>query len=627
MKRKIRGMKEYTNILSDKEINQDLENIYEDENGEMPSMFSLEPKKRSRLMRFLIYLGVILLLIVIVAWSGFYLFNRYAPESVQKFLGDDGKVKIEIQAAKDLESGQEITYLIKYKNDKKVAINNVQLNVRYPSGLLISEITPQPRAKGSGENYLAREDDWDLGSLDKGGEGEIKIVGKLVAEMGTNQNLWAVLYYEPANFTSKFQAEASFSTEIKSVPVAVTITGPENLPPSQLVELILAYANKSDGDLKDVMIEVIYPEKFNLESVEPAANQGNNTWQFADFNKDQQGEIKILGKFAASVMGSQEFIVKTLLKDNEPDYYLLEEQSWKVEVVKGDLVSELKINSSPSDGSIGFGDTLNYTLTFENDGSQTIKDLTVSVFFTPTATFIDWSTLNDRYEGTLDEFEAGKLITWTKDEVPNLDELKPGDKGVIDFSVKIVSNAGNLSGDLSLQSIASTKLGEVGGKEANVENKSNKIITKVNSNLSLDAYARYFDDSADAIGAGPLPPRVDQATTYVINWVLSNSVHEVQDIVVSTVLPEKVSWVGKKDISVGDLEYQPEDHKVVWTINRIPTAPSLDVRVSFRVSIKPVASDLGKVLVLTGNNSIAALDKDTGVALNKTLGSITTDLA
>ena len=91
-------------------------------------------------------------------------------------------------------------------------------------------------------------------------------------------------------------------------------------------------------------------------------------------------------------------------------------------------------------------------------------------------------------------------------------------------------------------------------------------------------------------------------------------------------LPASVSWVGKKDITAGDLEYQPESRSVVWTINRMPTTINLDYRISFEVSITPKTSDAGKILALTVDINLTGTDQVTSAKISQTAGSITTDL-
>ncbi|MFA5359164.1 MAG: hypothetical protein WC310_05120 [Patescibacteria group bacterium] len=611
-----------------REIRKDLENIYEDDDGNLPDISRLEPRKKKGVLQFLTKLAVILLILAGIAWAGYYVFNKYAPNQLKKVIGEGGEVELTIEAQKEMSAGDQIKYLIKYKNHKKVDLKKISLNVRYPSGLIIESSNPEADKADDGSESLVKEDNWSLGTLARGASGEVEITGKLIGAQGTNANIWAVLYYEPENFASQFQTEASFSTTIESSPFDIVVEGTKQLATTDPVELNIKYENKSEKDeeLKDVLLEVIYPQGFVVEETDPKTVEGSdNQWQIVSFKKGDKGELKIKGKFSANVTGGQDFTIKASIK-NQDKYLSIAENIYSVAVVSGDLLTELKINGSKDDGMIDFGQTLNYSLTYENSGKDVLKNLTATVFFTPSAEFIEWTTLVDRYDGLLDEFEAGKSISWTEKEVPNLEELRPGDKGVIDFSVKISSNAGKLSGDLSLRTVASIKTQYVNKEEMNIENRSNAITTKINSNLALVAYGQYFDVSGSSIGSGPIPPKVGQTTYYAIVWQLDNSVHEVRDVVVSTILPEKVKWGGKKDISAGDISYDPSSRKVTWKINRMPVNLDLKYKVIFDVSIAPENTDVKKILALTGDNQLSAVDQTTGSKISQAQGAITTDL-
>ncbi|MBI5622067.1 hypothetical protein HY933_04370 [Candidatus Falkowbacteria bacterium] len=608
------------------EIQEDLENIYEDDDGQLPDISLLQPTRKRGLLRGLTILGAALLVLAVVAWLGFFIFNTYAPENIRQAVGDSGDVTLTIDGPKTINSGEEAVYTITYTNKKKVDLYNVSINLRYPNGLVVTTIEPQPRVKDS-QPSLVKEDNWDIGTVGKGQSGEITITGRLIAEAEANQNLWVIIYYQPANFSSTFQKEASYTTTIGTVPVSVTIAGPTQLATTDTVDLTITYANRSAEDLADVLIEAVYPEGFALAVADPApVSSSDNQWKLPLVAKDREGTITIQGKFATTIAGNQDFLIKLSVKETDQDYFLIAEVTHTVAVISGQLLTELKINGVTDDTAVNFGDTINYSLTYQNTGENTLEDLTATVLFINAADVLQWTTLNDRYDGALDEFEAGKLITWTANEVPNLKQLKPGEKGVIDFSVRLVSSAGGLSGDLGLQNIATLRVETIDGEAVTIENQSNKVTTRVNSDLSLSASGRYFNDSGVSIGRGPIPPKVGQTTTYVIIWQLENSVHEVRDGVVSTVLPGSVTWVGKRNVSAGEVQYDIASRTVSWSINRMPTTISLDYEFSFEVSITPQGTDVGKILALTGDTMLSATDQVTGARITQARGSVTTDL-
>lgn len=603
-----------------------LEKIYEDESGHLPDIGRLQPTRKRGIVRWTFRTLLVLVILAVVAWVGFFFFTRYAPPAVRTFVGGSNEMKLEIVAPEQTTSGETVTYTINYQNLSRQELKGVTLSVRYPSGFIFQAAQPAVDvATDEAVVTLQHEDTWTVGKIGVGQSGQLSLTGQLLAASGTNQNLFVVLYYTPANFSSQFQTEASATTVISASPLVFTVDGPEQVVPTDPVQLTVRYENTSEQTLEQVTFELIFPDGFAVDKLEPAPTNGQYRWLIPKLEPKQIGEFFVQGKFAANGSGTLDLIARaTVSRDGQE--FLLGDLTRSFTVIAGDLQVELKRNGTADNSTVAFGDLLSYSLTYANAGTKPLEHLTATVFFASSAEFVEWTTLSDRYDGTLDEFEAGKYITWTEQEVPNLAKLNPGDKGVIDFSIKLSSTAGTLAGDITLNNIGSVKVATIGGKKSNLEGRSNTIITKLNSNLMLEAIGRYFGADGSPLGSGPLPPKQDQTTEYIINWQVTNSVHEVSDVAVSTVLPEGVTWVGTRDLTVGEVEYEPASRRVVWTVNRMPLTVNLDYRASFAVSIKPQGRDVGKILVLTGDQTITAIDTVTTGRITQARGSITTDL-
>lgn len=610
-------------------LTRELESIYEDETGTVPDISRLQPTARRGMMRSLLVLGSGLAVICAVAWLGWWLFQQYAPDSVKQLIGSRGDVRVTIDAPTEAKSGDSIEYVIHYQNKGSVDIERATMNVRYPAGFRVADREPAPEEGLNADDpaVARREDNWRLGLLPAGGEMTIKITGVLNAPEESAEHLWVVLTYEPANFSSTFQTEARVTTTIAAAPIAVELTGADQTATTNPYVLTIAYRNATEQDIPNVDIVAKYPTNFTAKTMEPApVAKTKNHWHFDSLKSGESGTIVVTGLFAANATGDQPIVVTTTRTDGTTAT-TLSEKTKVVTLVTGEVLIELKVNGATDNAATNFGDTLSYTLSYQNNGTQSLKDLTAAVFFTSSAEVLSWSTLQDRYDGTLDEFEAGKFLQWTKREVPNLGELKPGEKGVIDFTVKLSSSAGDLSGDLNLQNVATVTIGQFGDKPSNLQLSSNQVKVLLNSNTALTAVGRYFGDDGASLGSGPIPPQVGQSTHYVIVWTVQNSVHEIRDVTVSTTLPEGVLWSGARQVAVGSIEYEPANRRVVWTINRMPTTLNLNYQASFEVSITPQSKDVGKVLALTGDQALKAVDAVTTAAINQTRGSITTDLS
>jgi len=127
------------------------------------------------------------------------------------------------------------------------------------------------------------------------------------------------------------------------------------------------------------------------------------------------------------------------------------------------------------------------------------------------------------------------------------------------------------------------------------------------------------------VGSGSLPPKVGETTVYRIFWNITNSLHEITDLKLSTILPENIRWSNKYEINAGELKFDEVTREVKWTLNRMP----LDVNalgVNFEITITPTAAEKGKLLTLLLGTNLTATDKSTGAVITKTGEALTSNL-
>lgn len=610
--------------------------IYQENGEEKLDMSKLERKKRSK--KTLALLAIIFLLTVVLGLSilSWLIFYRTAP----KFEGKN--IKFEVKTAEDIQSGQEINYLINYANFEAVPLGKVQINLRYPEGFQFSEAVPLPNEG----NEI-----WNVGSLDVGETGKIEIKGKLIGEINSNKILSAEMNYWPSNFNSEFQEVASAETKISSTLLGMTIEGPAHALVGENISYLIKVKNTSENELQNVKVSAIYPENFTVESTEPESKIDlDNEWTFDKLTAEEEKKIKINGSFNASSQQEQKIEAKVSLSVNEI-YYNQAEDSFSTQVIMGDLSSDLIINGSSKDTTADFDDTLNYSINYKNNTENDLEDIVIQCFISSIKNkgtvseygtgVIDWTSLKDSNKGKLAAENknpqiAGLLetqsITWDKSKIKGLAKLTKGQDGSIDFSIDVkdlYSAQESLKLDslsnLEIDSYISITIGKAAGIVSDKKIETSHLIVKLNTDLLLVAEGRYHDKSGAVIGSGPLPPKVGQKTTYKINWNLANSLHEVSDIIISATLPDNVIWENRTEISAGEITFNDNTKTVTWKVNRFPLTIA-ELLAQFEISIIPTSKDAGKVITLLPKITLTAVDIETQGKITIIAGPITTAL-
>jgi hypothetical protein len=228
-------------------------------------------------------------------------------------------------------SGNEAEYVIQYRNDSDIPYSNVRIRADYPDGFRFSQAVPQ---QNEGDNI------WRFGNILPGSSGEIRIRGTLLGETGEAKVFRAAIGTVQGNGTFVAYEEKERSTQMIVPPLSVVqlVNGRDDwsAKPGDTLNYTLAYANRGDIGLRDVIVTVeVDPALLdmtrlsaqyggyydsvkrmivwnasvlpNLERLEP--NQGGSVSFSVPLRKD----------IPTTTEGGKHLSVKTLAKIDSPD--------------------------------------------------------------------------------------------------------------------------------------------------------------------------------------------------------------------------------------------------------------------------------------------------------------------
>ncbi|MDD2807180.1 MAG: hypothetical protein PHW95_01495 [Patescibacteria group bacterium] len=593
--------------------------IYSNSDGSLPDISHLEINRQPK-WKLLLFLSTALILIAsATAWAGFIFFNSNGA------LGNNHSVRLDITSQQSIASGDEVDYVISYKNIDKVNLNNVEIIVRYPDGFTFTSADPAP----SNEFNTS----WKIGILSKDQAGRIEIKGKIIGEVGSIKTISVTASFTPENFSSTFKEDQSYSSQITSSILAINIDGPTQALPEKKVTYKIQYQNNSDQDLNNIKIEVDYPANFIYQDSVPKpysrpddARNLNNQWVIDSLGKGEQGEIDITGGYVADDnITAANFTARIGFFDPKSDQLSIQQDKTVVtQLISPNLSLNLIVNGSNTDQPISFGSTLHYSLVYKNMGQKDLNGVSFTV--TLDSDILDWSSLDDKHNGVV----KGNQITWGKDQISELDVVRALSEGTIDFAInvkdpdKINTNRDRLQVTSSAQADI-TNIADLPDQPLTV--KSPEIKNNITTDLQLKVQGRYFDDDNIAVGTGPLPPVVGQTTSFRIYWSVANSLHDVTNAKVTANLPSGVMWSNKKMTSLGSVAYDASARTVTWDIGNIKANKNFsDVNAWFDVSVTPTKAQVKKILILTDQTTLTAIDSSTNSNVSKDGGSITSNL-
>jgi uncharacterized repeat protein (TIGR01451 family) len=569
-----------------------------------------------------------LLIFAILAGAAYFSYSYFFDRS-----NDSNSLEFNITAPDKVLAGEEFSYKVEYHNPSKFVLTQARLEMQYPENFVVTGSSVSPQSGNYG---------WDLPNIDSGATVTITITGKLINKPDSVNVISGRLSYVPLNYSSVYKKEASASSVVSGPGFQVDLEYNNTAFINQDNAMNLIFSDVKNNDLGDFYLSFSLPDETNVSvassssssdtasSTETASssdltaqkisitNAGGVSWLINGLSQDLGRQEVPLSYKIGSMIDNPEISVQLEKRMPDGKTYIFWEKTFKPELVKSDLNLTLFLNGAKNDNAINFGDTLNYTLSYSNKGDNTFKDVVVMAALD--GDFINFSSLNMEKKGEM----RGTSIIWTKNEIPELAEIKPGQEGEINFSLNVLPfKEGDLGKKMTVTSYA--QYGVNDQTASGNDNKSNTIISKINSDLSLSEQIRYFNDDNQPVGSGPLPPKVAEKTGFKVYWIIKNNLHELNDTRVTYTLPSNVNWDEKSNTNVGNVSYDTVSRQVTWEIGRLPVSV-YQADAEFGISITPVDDDRNKILVLSTGSTISATDTETNNIITKKTGAKTTKL-
>jgi len=549
---------------------------------------------RRKFITFLIFLAAI------SGVAGFYFWqkNIYSKEVL----------KLEILGSEETALAQEIEYIVKYKNNGNVRLEEPELIFECPSNsleCLLVEKEESPEEKKSLRKNLT------LQAIYPGEEQNLRIRARLLGKEGEAKEARASLSYQPKNLKARYESTTTFTTVIKSVPLNFEFDLPSKTESGKEFEFRLNYFSNIDYPLSDLRCKIEYPSGFEfIESTPPSLEKIE--WEVPPLNKADGGRIEIVGRLRGEV-GGQKIFQAELGTWQEGEFILLEKIVKGVEIIKPALYITQQINGSP-EYIANPGDSLHYEIFFKNIGEETLIDLSLTTTLTGNA--FDLETL----KAPDGEYEPGdNSVLWEWRRVGDLQFLNVQEQGKVEFWVKLKEE---------------WEIPSLEGKEA-IKNKiylsqvKEEFVNKVNSKLEISQKG-YINDEI-FLSEGPLPPKVGQESYFTIIWQVKNYYNEVKNVKVKATLPQNVKLTGKifPEEETEKFTFDSQSREIVWNVGDLKVAQGVlspAPNIIFQVALTPDSAQIGRSAEIIGQAKIEGEDSWTKETLRETASNVNTTL-
>jgi hypothetical protein len=536
---------------------------------------------------------------------------------VKYWLFDQGRASVSISGPEQAKSGRLLTYEIIYKNDNLVDMNNAEVRISYPENLKPDEnLNFKEESLTSGSFYV--------GNIKSKSEGRVVFNAKAYSPKGALIYLKADLIYQPSNFSSRFETKAQLGVNVISSPIVLEIQAPQNVASGDAIDYLISYRNESAENFPSFKIKIDYPEGFSFSRASINPSEGNNVFYVSSMSPGQSDKIVVSGKLSGE-QGKNK-IVKVYAGVTQGDSFVsLNEESADTKLASSAFFIAQKVNDLEN-LSVNPGDTLQFRILYKNNSAIGLRDVIITEKLD--SPVLNYATLD--IPGGRFDFES-KTITWKSSDIPKLRNLAPGDGGEVPFSIRvkeIIPMENENDKNYVIKSLAKIDSPDVPTPiSMNKIIASNEMDIKLNTKLILDVKG-FYNDPVIA-NTGPVPPQVDQETTYTIHWKIINVSNDVSGAKVTANLPTIASATGKISPENARITYDERNNSITWEIGNVKAGTGIinsPLEARFQVKIKPYVSQVGQEVKILEESSLLAKDVFTGETLQKKADGKNTNL-
>lgn len=572
---------------------------------------ALFPGIQNKSLPSLILIGSIAFFVVCVAVAAFFMLGGGN-------LISNKNIDIAISGPVATPGGQELSLQVSLTNRNSVPIELADFIVEYPGTARSQNDLSLPLGR-------TRE---SIGTIKPGETINKNVRAVLFGKEGENQTLKMSLEYRVQGSNAIFVKDDSYDVLISSSPISVVENGLSEGISGQPLTFTLDVISNSPTPVSDVMIIAEYPFGFTFDGSDPNPSYDTDKWYIGTLNPGAKKTITVHGRLIGQQNEKREFKFTPGIqsKKNERELQtVFNVVTDNVALAQPFIGATLSVNQQTGNDFVApAGESLSASLYVKNNLSTEILNPEIRIHLSGTS--FDQLTVRSG-DGFYDS--GTKTIRWTKETVPTLDKLSPGEGVTVNFNVtpkdrinnNFISNPA-LTFDVTIQG---RRLGETGV----LESIQSTIVGHVKASSEIHIASRGVYTTGPWTNVGPIPPKVGVETTYTLVWTITNGANDVTNGKVSATLPSYVRWIGAISPADGTLSYNPVSRVLTWNVGNILARSGFDrtaPEVAFQVGFTPSTSQINSKPVLLSPATLTGTDQYTATDIKTTANAVTTDL-
>lgn len=526
------------------------------------------------------------------------------------------RIVIDAVAPVAVAGGEQFETALTISNNNNVPLEEATLYIEYPGGF--------SDERGATLERFEKK----IGTIASGGAASERVRTSVYGEENTEKEIRVFLEYRIAGSNAVVKKESSYTVTISSSPVAITLGLIKEVTAGQEVEMVVTVESRIQAPQEGLLVEAQYPPDFTFKSSDPEPADGDRVWNIGTLAGQGTQTIKIRG-----IIDGREGEVKSARflvggkdpKDDRRIGTVFSSVAESTKVTKPFFSIDVSLDGDRSvEHAVPFGKNVRADIFWKNNNASQITDATIEVK-------LKGQTLN-RYSvyassggfyRSLDD-----TIVWGKAGTPELAIIQPSSQGSMSFGFS-PSVAGVGEGNMIKNPQITLEIIARARRVPTAADATSEVIVqtirkvKIETDIRLAAKVLYY--AGPFTNTGPLPPRVEQDTTYTVVWTVRNASNNISNVEVKTALPVYVKWLGNVSPLGESISYDDRSSIVTWNAGRIPAGGTREA--AFQISLTPSLSQLKQSPTLVGESILTATDDFTKTTVGDRRAQLSTLLS
>jgi hypothetical protein len=507
---------------------------------------------------------------------------------------------------------------IKVQNQNQVGLEYSNLTVVYPSGT----------RSGDDVNKDLRDQKKVLGDIPAGGEVEFHTKAIFLGEENSDKELHASLEFRFKNINSVFTKDDVRQVHLSASPVNLSVDTLKELNSGQDITLSLNALSNTVIPLRDILIKVEYPLGFTYVDAEPKPTFGNNVWRIGTMNPASKLGIKIHGVLVGE--DTQETVFRTAVgvgadQTARDIATMYNNVLSSVRIQRPFIGIELLINGKHAEDAVAqFGSRVTGKVNWTNNLSTKVTNAQIEVHLSGVA--LDRVSVIPGQGGFFRS--SDNTIFWDERGDKTLADIEQGGSGYVTFSFLPMPSVTN--NKLITNPVITADV-TVRGKHFSVSGVPEEIKTEITKDVKVTSQAQVVPHLMHFVGpianSGPIPPKVDQETTYTVLFDVINTSNAIKNASITGVIPSYVSWGGAISPANADITFNRSNNTVTWNIGDIPAGTGVNTpprEAAFQLVFLPSLSQVGDKPYVLQDITFEGTDSFTGQTITQKKSPMTT---